>query len=71
MKKIVLGLTIMAFIVAGSVNVVAQEKAPKEKQKTEVKTAKKAKSCCSSKKACDTKKSCDTKEKKGKKKEGK
>ena len=76
MKKIILGLAIMAFIVAGTVNVVAQEKV-KEKAKTEVKKSKKAccstektkKACCSDKKACDPKKACDTKEKKAKKKE--
>jgi hypothetical protein len=72
MKKIILGLAIMAFIVAGSVNVVAQDKAPKDKQKIEIKKDKKTtKSCCSVKKACDTKKTCDTKEKKVKKKEDK
>lgn len=71
MKKIILGLAIMAFIVAGTVNVVAQEKV-KEKAKTEVKKAKKAKkACCTDKKACDPKKACDTKEKKSEKKKEK
>ena len=71
MKKIILGLAVVAFMAVGTVTVSAST-LTQDPQKKEVKKATKAgdkKACADTKKeCCDTAKSCDTKKTTKKKK---
>lgn len=59
MKKLILGLAVIAFVAVGTISVTAQDQQKKVVKKE--KTTKKAKDCKTKKACCDTAKSCDTK----------
>ena len=60
MKKLILGLAVVAFIAVGTISVTAQDQqkkvVKKEKTAKSAKDAKSKKACCETAKACDTKK---------------
>ena len=71
MKKLLVGLALVSFVLVTTVGVSAHTTLPQEKAKKEVKKEKKAtkdkKACCSdktAKKSCDDKKKTDKKKKK-------